>query len=170
MEAQSVLRVTSRQNGREREEPIFSCYLWFVLKNVTNLKRFQALLPTSTANIMALSYGAFCGWPSAAFLILQSGASPMTNGPITNEEASWIGAIICVGGLSGNFFFGWLSNWIGRKRTLLLSALPMLIAFIMIPFSTSVMHLCMSRFLGGFAGGGAFAVIPIYITEIAEDR
>lgn len=119
---------------------------------------------------MALSYGAFCGWPSAAFLVLQSDESPMDKGPISNEEASWIGAIICAGGILGNFFFGWLSNKIGRKKALMFSATPMAVAFLMIPFSKSVLHLCMSRFIGGFAGGGAFAVIPIYITEIAEDR
>lgn len=123
-----------------------------------------------TANLMAWSYGSFCGWPSAAFLVLQSADSPMTDGPISNEEASWIGAIICVGGLTGNFFFGWLSNKLGRKVTLILTAIPMLAAFIIIPFAESVTHLCMSRFLGGFGGGGAFAIIPIYITEIAEDR
>lgn len=138
-------------------------------KNVTNSIDSTSLLPF-TADIMALAYGSFCGWPSAAFLILQSEESPMTDGPISNEEASWIGAIICAGGLTGNFFFGWLSNKIGRKSTLLLTAVPMIIAFTMIPFSKTVIHLCMSRFLGGFAGGGAFAVIPIYITEIAEDR
>uniref|UniRef100_T1GYC1 Major facilitator superfamily (MFS) profile domain-containing protein n=1 Tax=Megaselia scalaris TaxID=36166 RepID=T1GYC1_MEGSC len=127
-------------------------------------------LATICANIMALSYGAFCGWPSAAFLVLQSDESPMDKGPISNEEASWIGAIICAGGILGNFFFGWLSNKIGRKKALMFSATPMAVAFLMIPFSKSVLHLCMSRFIGGFAGGGAFAVIPIYITEIAEDR
>lgn len=138
-------------------------------KNVRNQLILQSLL-SFTANIMALAYGSFCGWPSAAFLVLQSDESPMTDGPISSEETSWIGAIICVGGLTGNFFFGWLSNKIGRKTALMLTAVPMFTAFVMIPFCKTVIHLCMSRFLGGFAGGGAFAVIPIYITEIADVR
>ena len=121
-------------------------------------------------NIIAISYGALCGWPSSALPFLQSEESPLNEGPISNEAASWIGSIICIGGLIGNFFFGWLASALGRKVGLNVSALFLLISLLTVPLSKSVVHLCISRFIGGFAGAGAFAIIPLFIAEIAEDR
>lgn len=121
-------------------------------------------------NLLTLSYGTICGWSSSGLLALQSEESALKSGPASDEEASWIGAIMCIGGLFGNIAFGWISNQFGRKISLILAAFPLTFSFLMIPYSTSVLHLCISRFIGGFSGSGSFAVIPIYITEISEDR
>lgn len=37
-------------------------------------------------------------------------------------------------------------------------------------FATNVYHLYVARFIGGLAGGGALTIIPVYVTEIAEDK
>ncbi|KAL5275947.1 hypothetical protein ACFFRR_001648 [Megaselia abdita] len=120
-------------------------------------------------NIFTLSYGTICGWSSAALLVLQSDESPLESGPLTKDEASWIGAIMCIGGLLGNVAFGWISNKYGRRMALIIASFPLIFSFLMIPYSKNSIHLCISRFIGGFTGSAAFAVIPIYITEIAED-
>lgn len=39
------------------------------------------------------------------------------------------------------------------------------------PIQKSTESLCVqAKFLGGFAGGGTLVVIPVYVTEIAEDK
>lgn len=126
--------------------------------------------PSPLVNVFILSYGTIIGWPSAALLILQSDASPLESGPISVEETSWIGAIMCVGGLLGNIVFGWISDKLGRKKALIIAAFPLIFSFLMIPFAKNAIHLCASRFIGGFSGSASLAVIPIYITEIADDR
>ncbi|XP_037811226.1 facilitated trehalose transporter Tret1-like [Lucilia sericata] len=121
-------------------------------------------------NIISISYGAFNGWPSASFVELQSSSSPLESGPITNIEAGWIVSMLSVGGSLGTILFSWAADKIGRKRCLILIALPALLGWWIIPLSKNPLHLAASRFLGGFSGGGSFAVIPVYTTEISEDR
>jgi MFS family permease len=72
--------------------------------------------------LLSIGYGAVCGWPSAGTLLLMSDESPLPTGKVTMEEASWITAMICVGGFIGNFVFAWIAERYGRKIPLLLAA------------------------------------------------
>lgn len=79
-------------------------------------------------NIISISYGAFCGWPSASFMELQTADSQLKSGPLTNDEIGWIGSMLCVGGSLGTILFSWSADIIGRKRCLLLIAVPALVS------------------------------------------
>ncbi|CAD7088652.1 unnamed protein product [Hermetia illucens] len=125
---------------------------------------------TICANILSISYGTCVGWPSAAFLALQSKDSPLQSGPLTTSEISWVGSILCIGGICGNMFFAWLSDKLGRKVSMLLAVLPLLINWVLVTLATNVYYLIFARFLGGVSGGAAYVLIPLYVTEIAEDR
>lgn len=120
--------------------------------------------------MQTLSVGAFGGWSSSAFLILESDDSPLASGKLSAEEISWIASSISLGCLVGTFLLQWISNLIGRKNGYLITAVPMITACVMIPWCTNSFQLCVSRFLGGLAGGGAFAAIPVYVTEISSDK
>ncbi|XP_030384785.1 facilitated trehalose transporter Tret1 [Scaptodrosophila lebanonensis] len=122
------------------------------------------------ANIISVSYGAFCGWPSASFLELQADNSPLESGPLSNSDAGWVSSTLCLGGVVGTIVFARLADKLGRKPALLLMALPSLIGWLILPYARNPIHLCVARFLGGSAGGGCFAVIPIYVVELAESR
>ncbi|XP_055918187.1 facilitated trehalose transporter Tret1 [Eupeodes corollae] len=128
-------------------------------------------LAAACVNIASISYGAFCGWPSAGFLTLLSKTdTPFKQGPMTNEEASWVGAMLCAGGFVGSLLFSWIAEQCGKKTGLLLSALPSLLCWLLIPFATNVNYLLASRFFGGVAGGATFSLVPVYVTEITEVR
>ncbi|ALC39238.1 CG33281, partial [Drosophila busckii] len=120
-------------------------------------------------NIASISFGAFCGWPSASFLELSSKDSPLETGPLTHQDQGNVASVLCLGGLLGNIFFVWLAERIGRKGSLLWTTLPCLLGWIGIPYARNPAHLIAARFLGGFGGGGGFGVIPIYVAELAED-
>lgn len=64
------------------------------------------------------------GWLSPALLILISDSSPMNGGALTTEQVSWIGAILNVGALIGNFGYTTVNNYFGRKKALCLLAFP----------------------------------------------
>ncbi|XP_016964742.1 facilitated trehalose transporter Tret1 [Drosophila biarmipes] len=127
-------------------------------------------LAAISVNIISISYGAFCGWPSSSFLELSSENSPLDTGPLSPKDQGWVASNICLGGLFGTFFFTWLSDKIGRKWSLMWMALPNLLGWVIIPFARNPMHLIVARFIGGAAGGGCFTVIPIYISELASDH
>lgn len=78
-------------------------------------------------NLLSISYGLCCGWTSPSLPILQSTDSPLPGGPISSDEASWIGAFLCVGGFVGNVVSGWMADRFGRKLTACLAAIPQIV-------------------------------------------
>ncbi|KAH8378228.1 hypothetical protein KR093_010302, partial [Drosophila rubida] len=121
-------------------------------------------------NLLSLSYGCVYSWPSASYIYLREESSHFETGALTKEQLGWVTSAAFPGSLVGALFFGWLADKIGRKRCLLLTALPLLLHWLIIPFARHPLHLAVARFLGGTAGGCCFTVIPIYITELAQDR
>ncbi|EDW03495.1 GH11266 [Drosophila grimshawi] len=136
--------------------------------NKTGDVKFQYLAGIF-ANIVTISFGAYCGWPSSSFLELGSDASPLETGALSEQDQGNVASVISLGGLVGNVFFLWLADKIGRRRSLLLLAVPSLLGWIGIPLARNPTQLIAVRFIGGTAGGGCFGVIPIYTAELAED-
>lgn len=125
---------------------------------------------TFCLNLLSISYGICCGWTSPSLPLLQSQDSPLPGGPITSEEASWIGAFLCVGGFTGNIISGCMADRFGRKLTACLAAIPQIIAWVLVIVAKNVYYLMGMRFLLGFSGGVCFMIIPTFIAEVAEDR
>lgn len=141
-----------------------------------------------TGNLVAMSYGTACGWPSAAYDILKFNETPLGSGPMTVDELSWMVSLLCVGGFVGNIFFGFITERWGRKIPLLSTALPMTVCFIsfqlfwhvgncvipiqiswcLIVFATNPYYLYLARLLAGFCGAGAFILVPLFVAEIAH--
>lgn len=86
------------------------------------------------------------------------------------EEASWIASILCIGGMIGSELFGWFSEKLGRKFAIVLATVPQLISWLLIAYGSNVTYLYVSRMLAGISSGGIFAVLPVYVSEIAEVR
>lgn len=121
-------------------------------------------------NLLTLSYGITCGWPSPNILILTSDETPLPSGKITIDEASWIASLTCLGSIVGNIVFGYLTGKFGRKNPLIFLTIPTVISWLLIWFAQNVFHLYASRFLNGIVGGAIFVITPAYLSEIATDR
>lgn len=50
-----------------------------------------------SASLMMFGHGYAFGWGSPAMGLLQSDDTPLSDGPLTSEQISWIGTINCVG-------------------------------------------------------------------------
>jgi MFS family permease len=124
---------------------------------------------TFYVNLLSFGYGLSTGWTSAALPLLQSKDNPLPV-EISRDDGSIIGSILTVGGFFGTICFGYLMNVIGRKWTLYLVAFPQIIGWIAMYFAQSATLLIFFRFLAGFAAGGIFTVMPIFITEISQDE
>jgi MFS family permease len=121
------------------------------------------------ANLLALGYGLSTGWTSAAIPYLQSPENPLAC-QISDDDVSLIGSILTIGGLVGTLFFGYAANEIGRKKTIFMAAFPQIIGWILMYYADSALLLILFRFMAGVAAGGIFTVVPVFISEIAEDR
>ncbi|XP_055302942.1 facilitated trehalose transporter Tret1-like [Sitodiplosis mosellana] len=131
--------------------------------------KFQ-YLAAGFVNLLSVGYGVTCGWASPNIILLTTNETPLPSGKITMDEASWIASLLCVGGLIGNIFFGYITNRFGRKLPLIFISIPTVISWLLILFAQNVYYLFASRLLNGFVGGCVFCCCPLYLNEIACDR
>lgn len=123
-----------------------------------------------SVNIIALSHGCAAGWLSPFLPYLKSPETHLDTGPVSSEDVSWIGSLLCIGGFIGTIAFGTITEKFGKKTAMFLLVIPHLCFWCLIFFSTHVYHLYLARTLAGITGGGALRTISLYITEISENR
>ncbi|CAD7088661.1 unnamed protein product [Hermetia illucens] len=139
--------------------------------NYQALKKYKnQIFATLAVNIITFSQGHGIAWCAPSLPLLQSENSPLISGPITVEEASWIGSMVCIGGVIGSFLFGVLADQVGRKKALYLLIIPHIGFWLLIMFGTTPVHLYIARLLSGTSGGGAFIVIPIFVADISDNK
>lgn len=80
------------------------------------------------------------------------------------------GASISIGALIGALACGKLADMIGKKKTLLILAVPNIAFWCLIYLSTQMIHLYIARGIAGITGGGLFRIMAIYIGEISENH
>ncbi|SMG26908.1 MFS transporter [Paraburkholderia susongensis] len=86
------------------------------------------------------------------------------------HTVSWITITLNIGAICGGLFFGWLSEKIGRKRTIFIAAVIALPVLPLWAFSTTPMLLALGAFLMQISVQGAWGVIPVHLNEISPDE
>lgn len=125
---------------------------------------------TICANLATLIYGLSIGWLSPNLELLLTPATPLNSGQITVAEAGWIGSIGTVGCVLAVLICGWVAEIAGRKAALMLIGVTQLASWVVVIFGSNLNMIYTFRILGGFAGGGTFSVIPMFVSEISEDK
>ncbi|XP_055641728.1 facilitated trehalose transporter Tret1-like [Toxorhynchites rutilus septentrionalis] len=121
-------------------------------------------------NIISLAQGTAIGWLSPFLPLLISTDSPLSTGPVTDIEATWIASLLCVGAVFGTLLFGWSADKYGRKFSLCIAALPLIGFWACVAFGGYVEILYLGRILAGLGAAGVFLLVPLYVTEISEDK
>ncbi|XP_066993707.2 facilitated trehalose transporter Tret1 [Anabrus simplex] len=144
--------------------------------NLKRRLRWQQYVAASLATLGALCNGAVLGWTAPVLPYLEHHTFEpghdnfTTDVPVTEDEASWIGALAPFGALLGALPAGHLADAWGRKTMLLILAVLFLVGWLIIAAAQqSVMLLYISRLLSGLACGAVTVIIPLYNEEIAED-
>lgn len=83
-----------------------------------------------------LSLGQFLGWTSPSLPKLMEGNDAKSI-HLTTKEASWVASLLMIGAAGGSILCGFMVNVIGRKNTMLFTAVPSIISWLMIAFATS---------------------------------
>ncbi len=89
---------------------------------------------------------------------------------LTDWQKGWAVSAVLVGCIIGASFAGKLSDWLGRKKILIATALLYTLSAVLSAFPRNLTELVLARFLGGLAVGLSSMVSPIYIAEIAPAR
>ncbi|XP_033214580.1 facilitated trehalose transporter Tret1-like isoform X2 [Belonocnema kinseyi] len=117
----------------------------------------------TTLSMMIL--GTNVGWTSPIIPMLKSPDSPF---PVTSNEAAWITSFLMLGSLPGCILAALIVDRIGRKASLLVANIPLLVGWILILIAWHPYVLYVSRFISGIGMGSVYVLCPMYICEIAD--
>ncbi|XP_002040147.2 facilitated trehalose transporter Tret1-2 homolog [Drosophila sechellia] len=122
----------------------------------------------ATCAVLLLSVG--CGMPIgySAILLPQLMDNNSTEIPIDVETGSWITSIHSLATPFGSLLSGPLADYLGRRRTLILSVIPLLLGWSTLAIAKSINVVIFARFLCGFATGIMGGPGQVYIAETAE--
>ncbi|XP_072397531.1 facilitated trehalose transporter Tret1-like isoform X1 [Diabrotica undecimpunctata] len=132
--------------------------------------RIFLYLSAVIANLFIFSVSSLFSWSSSAIEKLTANSSDINplGEPITAVQESWIASLLSLGAAIGPLLSGKLSDTIGRKKTLVIMAIPNVICLLIICYARNITIFYICRFINGLVTGMAFAITPAYLSEIAE--
>lgn len=133
------------------------------------------LLPTLIVNLAAISSGLSLGFSAIVLPQLDMEYGEEGDGlyrPFTigMEGGSWIASIFGLGAVVGGFAVSYLGARFGRRKSIIILAVPDLIGWIFIAAAQNLPMMLIGRFLNGFCAAGFSPSIQIYIAEIAQPQ
>ncbi|KAK1801058.1 hypothetical protein P4O66_022762 [Electrophorus voltai] len=84
------------------------------------------------------------------------------------HQVSWFGSIFTLGAAVGGLSAMLLNDKIGRKLSIMMSAVPSTAGFLLMGAAQNIWMLLLGRFLTGIAGGITASSIPVYVSEISH--
>lgn len=78
-------------------------------------------------------------------VLLTSDDTPLPSGKMTMDEVSWVVSLLSVGAIFSNVVFGFVANHFGRKISLFLIGIPMIVSWIITWCAPNQFYLYVSR-------------------------
>ncbi|XP_032680016.1 facilitated trehalose transporter Tret1-like [Odontomachus brunneus] len=126
--------------------------------------KFSQCVGLLVATLAAFSIGTYLSWTSSV-LPLYNRKDTLS---ISNQEASWISSLLPLGAIPGVVPAKMLANRFGRKRTIWATSVPLFSCWYIIAFARNKIWLFLARLVAGAACGAASVLVPMFISEIAE--
>ncbi|CAH2107043.1 unnamed protein product [Euphydryas editha] len=128
-------------------------------------KAFRQIIASFVANLGTMNTGMAFGFSATALPQLKSAQSSIQ---ITENQASWIASLSSVGTPIGCIVSGYLMDNIGRRRTLIITEVPLILGWILISVAQNVPMIYIGRLLIGFGSGMVGAPARVYTCEVSQ--
>ncbi|XP_061115986.1 solute carrier family 2, facilitated glucose transporter member 6-like [Conger conger] len=132
-------------------------------KTTRNTRLFLAVFSAVLGNF---NFGYSMVYPSPVIPQLRVIDDP--NLRMGTEQVAWFGSIFTLGAAAGGLGTMLLNDRVGRKLSIMLSAVPSTVGYLLMGAARAVWMLHLGRFLTGIAGGMTAASIPVYVSEISH--
>ncbi|XP_017020083.1 facilitated trehalose transporter Tret1-2 homolog [Drosophila kikkawai] len=127
---------------------------------------FRQLLATLSVSMGSLVIGFTAAYTSPALVSMTN--PKITDFTVTTQDASWVGGIMPLAGLAGGIVGGPLIMYLGRRNTILATALPFIIGWLLVATAVNIIMVLVGRFLAGFCVGILSLAFPVYLGEALQ--
>ncbi|XP_004932337.1 facilitated trehalose transporter Tret1 [Bombyx mori] len=134
---------------------------------MSNSRKWREYVAALSATLITAAAGTTVGWTSPTLPMLLSQESPIQT---SEDQSSWIASIMILCSAASPIPASYLADRIGRKKTLLLAAVPYIIGWILVMLAANVPTIYASRLISGLGYGIAYTTAPMYLGEIASDE
>ncbi|KAJ0179719.1 hypothetical protein K1T71_004310 [Dendrolimus kikuchii] len=128
-------------------------------------KAFRQIVAAFVANLGTINTGMAFGFSATALPQLKSGNFSIH---ITEAEAGWIASLSAAGTPIGCIVSGYLMDSIGRRLTLILTEIPLIVGWLSVAFAVNVPMIYVGRLLIGFGSGMVGAPARVYTCEVSQ--
>ncbi|MEJ7677538.1 MAG: MFS transporter [Segetibacter sp.] len=89
---------------------------------------------------------------------------------LSDSDIEWLTTTVLIGAVLGAVTSGKLSDYLGRKKTIIINAIIFAAGALGCSFATSIWFLIIMRIIIGIAIGITSYVVPMYIAEVSPTR
>lgn len=133
------------------------------------ISKFRQALPQCCAvgakNLLLITFGSTLGFSTILIPELQKENPEIY---VTMEDLTWISSLNLFLVPIGCFASGPISQYLGRKRTMMLTNIPFTIAWLIFYYATTSSHLFTALALTGLTGGLLEAPVMTYVAEVTQ--
>ncbi|KAJ3637867.1 hypothetical protein MTP99_001288 [Tenebrio molitor] len=122
------------------------------------------VLASLAVSLGTLTAGLGKGYCSPALASLQDRDADAF--PVSRQEISWLASLSVLGAFFGALLGCAAVRW-GRRRTLILTSIPLSVCWIVTAFAVSVEVMCFAAFVSGFLIAIVQLAAQVYVSEIA---
>ncbi|XP_071561826.1 facilitated trehalose transporter Tret1 isoform X3 [Temnothorax nylanderi] len=152
---------------KDRQEPTRLPSSQFQKEPKPSWLRFAAqILAALSVSLGSMQVGYSSSYTSPALVSMRDNTT--AGFEVTKQMSMWIGSLMPLSALVGGIAGGPLIEYIGRKKTILSTALPFIGAWLLIAMAENVPMVLAGRAICGFAVGIASLALPVYLGETIQ--
>ncbi|KAB2002191.1 hypothetical protein ERO13_D11G047100v2 [Gossypium hirsutum] len=161
------------EDGRDLKKPFLHTGSWYRMRQSSIMSSSAQVIRDGSISVVLcvlivalgpIQFGFTCGFSSP------TQDQIVEDLKLSVSEYSIFGSLSNVGAMVGAIASGQIAEYIGRKGSLLIAAIPNIIGWLAISFANHSSFLFMGRLLEGFGVGIISYTVPVYIAEIAPQN
>lgn len=128
-------------------------------------KALKQVLASFVANLGTVNTGMAFGFSATSLPQLKADNSFIK---VTEDQATWIASLSSAGTPIGCILSGYLMDHIGRRKTLIITEIPLILGWLMVAFAQNVPMIYMGRLMIGLGSGMVGAPARVYTCEVSQ--